>query len=703
MSNRKSRCLALLLTAILCTGFIPTATASSDPIEHTAFGVEYDWTNLDTDFEAMTGLPLDEILGDIMESADDAGIDLLILEEITGTSSIIIDQYEDGTETWSTGSGSVEMSRHVTELTIRHGGVMDFAMITEWSDAWAGWDITVMQSNVGDFYLDATYVEFRDSNNMIHGFDTSVSASTSQGVEFNIDGSIQGDNSAVLPINIAMDMSVSYEISDASSSIILSNPSNLQNELAAMGAGDEVGFEMGQLDSYSGDFTTAADFDFSLTGLPTEELGMPEGEWDLSVTDGTTDSGTFSEDEMECELAIWTEEFGHQTITNSDGSTTDVIQARGSPLPMPMTCQLGYLLATAFIGSENSDNLADVVEEEISEIDIFSGQESPEYDYNDGYLDVDTCLGCDGDYFYVEAWEGIDYDTTYELALLLTDSEGVTVQTNSYTFTEEYNLWDEISFEYPDWGDYCVEVTLTNLSSGNIEQTDSECFTVVEEPEPSQLIIDIAEAFGESTLPNAAESFGQNMEQRLQNYEANIAYDDADGFILWDDQADMIVGFQIVVTNDGSNFWWTLIGPDSDSYGPAPIALSATYFSGTEAITQEAEMDESTTLDDLVDLSEHDNSAINEALGIEEELPDPTDECAVWEYWNSDMVDPTLPGNGCPYYTDGSGEPVSEESGDNTAEGADDGAGLLPALSPMMTILVVALAGLVASVSNRRD
>ena len=515
MSNRKSRCLALLLTAILCTGFIPTATASSDPIEHTAFGVEYDWTNLDTDFEAMTGLPLDEILGDIMESADDAGIDLLILEEITGTSSIIIDQYEDGTETWSTGSGSVEMSRHVTELTIRHGGVMDFAMITEWSDAWAGWDITVMQSNVGDFYLDATYVEFRDSNNMIHGFDTSVSASTSQGVEFNIDGSIQGDNSAVLPINIAMDMSVSYEISDASSSIILSNPSNLQNELAAMGAGDEVGFEMGQLDSYSGDFTTAADFDFSLTGLPTEELGMPEGEWDLSVTDGTTDSGTFSEDEMECELAIWTEEFGHQTITNSDGSTTDVIQARGSPLPMPMTCQLGYLLATAFIGSENSDNLADVVEEEISEIDIFSGQESPEYDYNDGYLDVDTCLGCDGDYFYVEAWEGIDYDTTYELALLLTDSEGVTVQTNSYTFTEEYNLWDEISFEYPDWGDYCVEVTLTNLSSGNIEQTDSECFTVVEEPEPSQLIIDIAEAFGESTLPNAAESFGQNMELSL--------------------------------------------------------------------------------------------------------------------------------------------------------------------------------------------
>jgi hypothetical protein len=695
MSNRKSRCLALLLTAILCTGFIPTATASSDPIEHTAFGVEYDWTNLDADFDAMTGLPLDEILADIMESADNAGIDLLILEEITGTSSIIIDQYEDGTESWATPSGSVEMSRHVTELTIRHGGVMDFAMITEWSDAWAGWDITVMQSTVGDFYLDATYIEYRDSNNMIHGFDTSVSASTSQEFEFSIDGSIQGDDSEVLPINIAMDMSVSYEISDTKSSIILSNPSNLQNELAAMGPGDEVGFEMGQLDAYTGEFETAADFEFSLTGLPTEELGMPEGKWDLSVTDGTTDSDTFSSDEMDCELAIWTEEFGAQTITNSDGTTTDVIQARGSPLPMPMTCQIGHLLATAFIGSEDSDNLADVVEEQISELEIFAGQEGPEYDENNGYLDVDVCLGCDDmDYFNVEAWEGIDYGTTYELALLLTDSDGVTVQSNSYTFDNQDYLWDEISFEYPDWGDYCAEVTLTNLSSGNIEQTDTECFTIVEEPEPSQLIIDIAEAFGESTLENALESFGQNLEQRLQDYEATIAYDDGDGFILWDDQADMIVGFQIVVTNEGSNFWWTLIGPDSDSYGSAPIPISATYFSGTEAIAQEAEMDESTTLDDLVDLSEHDNSAINEALGIDEELPDPTDECAVWAYWNPDMVEPTLPSNGCPYYTG-----ASEESGDNTAEGA----GILPALSPMMTILVVALAGLVSSVYNRRD
>ena len=78
--------------------------------EHFAFGMEYDWTNMDTDFETMTGLALDEILGDVMQSADDAGIDLLILEELTGTSSMIIDQYEDGSTMLDYDGSTVEVT-----------------------------------------------------------------------------------------------------------------------------------------------------------------------------------------------------------------------------------------------------------------------------------------------------------------------------------------------------------------------------------------------------------------------------------------------------------------------------------------------------------------------------------------------------------------------------------------------------------------
>ena len=42
----------------------------------------------------------------------------------------------------------------------------------------------------------------------------------------------------------------------------------------------------------------------------------------------------------------------------------------------------------------------------------------------------------------------------------------------------------------------------------------------------------------------------------------------------------------MIVTSDDSNLWYTLIGPESDSYGTAPAPLSVTYFSGSQAIVQ---------------------------------------------------------------------------------------------------------------------
>ena len=102
MRKSFSRINAVLLALLLCASLLPQNVAADETTsEHFAFGMEYDWSDMDTDFETMTGLPLDEILGDIMQSADDAGMDLLILEELTGTSSMIIDQYEDGTTTVS--------------------------------------------------------------------------------------------------------------------------------------------------------------------------------------------------------------------------------------------------------------------------------------------------------------------------------------------------------------------------------------------------------------------------------------------------------------------------------------------------------------------------------------------------------------------------------------------------------------------------
>ena len=111
-----------------------------------------------------------------------------------------------------------------------------------------------------------------------------------------------------------------------------------------------------------------------------------------------------------------------------------------------------------------------------------------------------------------------------------------------------------------------------------------------------------------------------------------------------------------------------MIGPESDEYAPAPDALSVSYFSGVQAIAVEQAVEDSSSLDDLVNLDLHDTSALD--LAIEE-------------------------GGDAP--NTGS----SDDADDTVTEDLEEG--LLPFVSPAMTIVVVALAGLVASLRTRRD
>ena len=129
----------------------------------------------------------------------------------------------------------------------------------------------------------------------------------------------------------------------------------------------------------------------------------------------------------------------------------------------------------------------------------------------------------------------------------------------------------------------------------------------------------------------------------------------------------MVVGFQLVVTSDDSNMWYTLVGPESDSYGTAPNPISVTYFSGQQAIEQEAEIEDYSTLEDLVDLTQHNDEIIEEAI-----------EEATADYDNNDAEE-------------------GEETGEEAA------GGLLPFISPVLTIAMFAAAGLVASLKNRKD
>ncbi|MGY8745363.1 MAG: hypothetical protein ACKVG2_02295 [Candidatus Poseidoniales archaeon] len=842
MSGTFSRVNAVLLAVLLCASVLPQGAAAEEvPAEHFAFGVEYEWSNLNEDFESMTGLPLDEILADVMQSADDAGIEMLILEEITGSSSMIIDQYEDGNMMFAAADGSsVEVTKHVTDLTIRHGGIMDMAMITEWSDARAGWDLTISGGSEGIFNVDAHYIEYRDASGLIYGHDVEMALDTDQMVYVDLQGHLEAeDGDKVMPLDIHMEMGVGYGVTNAESSVVYSEPSTLYQEMSDLEGGEYLEWRVGEdddddyvwwdsmdseqsycswetnysayvceidwdqdnntdqheyygyceyyadwevyyctddfgysdnfegslmlthyqddtmpergiswqdysaeetdcywngydyecytdydgdgynddwnywgycedytvgyqctddfgyedryedsmdwthfadetsplnqieddVESFTGTFSTATGFNFELTGLPAEEMGFPEGKWDVSVEDGVMDAGNFDED-FECGMEMELFE-GTQMIT-TDGDQIEVMQAHTTPLPFGMTCQIGMLFYHAFMGSEDAATLEDLIMDSTEEI-VESLDDGADDSWNEGEMMELSVYPYNQDEIEMNAYLWyLEENTTYEIIFVLEDSEGTTQGVESFVIVDEWDTWHSTEMSSDSWGEHCVTATLKDVTNSETLDTVVTCTNIAQEMEPGDLVMAIAEGFEDSTIENVMENFASNLEYRLEDYEADIAYDDGDAFVLWDTTNNMVVGFQMVVSTEDSNMWYTLVGPESNSYGVAPSPVSLTYFSGQQAIAQEVQMETDTTLEDLVDISQHNDELIEAA--IEESLSDNSPEA------------------GGPSETNSTGEADEEADG-----------GLLPFLSPVLTISMIAVAGLVASLRTRKE
>jgi len=361
---------------------------------------------------------------------------------------------------------------------------------------------------------------------------------------------------------------------------------------------------------------------------------------------------------------------GTQMIT-SDGEQIEVMQAYTSPLPWGMTCHVANLFYYAFMGTEDAATLEDMIVDSTEEIAETLDGNGDSYESSD-QMDMEVYVhGQDEIEVYVSAWN-LDENTNYEINMVMENSDGITQDAESMVVYDDYYFSDYTYMSTSSWGEHCVTSQLKDVSNNVIVDSVTTCVEVAQEPEPSDLVIDIVEGFADSTLENVMENFASNLEYRLEDYEADIPYDDGDMFVLWDTTNNMVVGFQLVVTSDDSNLWYTLVGPESDSYGDAPSPVSITYFSGQQAIAQEAEIEDDSTLADLVDLSQHNDEIIEDA--IEESLSDNSPEAG--------------------------GPENSGEEGEDTEEEA---AGLLPFISPAFTIAMFAAAGLVASLRSRKD
>ena len=755
------RAIALLFTCLMIVTTVPANVAAEDA-EPIAFGIEYDYSNINTDIESMIGLDLTEIFQEVMAAGDDAGIDLLIGRVTTGTTTIVFEQYDGDMVTLDVDGTPTDFSTKITELTVRHGVLDDFAVNAEWDDSYAGIELTIGYDAEQLFNADVLYTEYFDANMGLHGMDMEMDIDAMIEYSVGISGELSGDGES-LPFDVELKIGTSYEINNGLLEVRMDEPSPVYNEMVNLQPGEELGWDCGSdetyVDSWSGGveigdvcsehnihYETATSVVFELTGIPTEELGLPAGDFDISITDSVTD---LYDGEVELFFmggAMQLLDEPSQMITIDDGSTLEVHQAYASPTPLAFPAMWAMMWANSVVGSgdyptivdalmgnsnfeEIFGDFADEIEGELeggdddeyyftcanlneipedylqdgyddcgdnSDEEFFcnNGDEIPPGWVNDGYEDCengeDETMGPQYD-LYIDMMSssedemefdysiyGLDYDEDYEVSWTVTNDEGATSDAGSMVVTQDDYAYGYETASINGPGEYCIDVEVTRLSDDVMISESQECDSVSRDMEPSDKVITIVEAIGESTLENALEIFGENLENRLSNFEDDfdIAYEDGMAYALFDTEDDRFVGFQVVASPGGTQ-WYTLIGPESNAYGTPTRGVSVTYFTGIAAQEEAEVIEDQTELADLVDLTTHNTDeveAVNEGIDPET-LPE-------------DPVDP---------------EGGTEGETNTTVIADEEASSLLPFVSPLMTVSMIALAGMFVTIRSKDE
>ena len=311
----QTRANALLAALLLCLATLPmTVSAQVDPVQNDfAYGVEYDWSNLDEDIDSLTGINLNEILSRTMLAASDAGLNLTVAQLSTGSSNIFVESAEDRTPTTIDLDGDVhDVWMRMTDVTIRHAVLFDSALITEWMDASgddpAGFDGYLSVDSENAVAVDVNMVEYLDDDYNLYGVDMDFSLASEVSVEYMMDVGVEGggeDFAFAVTFGTAFDFDVpasSAEWRLGHETPVLSALSTYESVHAACtdetfittsGTEADIGIECGMME---GDYTVSTGFSVDLADVPTENFGLESGLLDLSISDQISSSGFFETD-----------------------------------------------------------------------------------------------------------------------------------------------------------------------------------------------------------------------------------------------------------------------------------------------------------------------------------------------------------------------------------------------------------------------
>jgi len=568
--HRTSKRMAFSMAGLLLVSFLaamPTVAAEEEtPL---SWGIEYEWVNLNDDILELTGMPYEEMITDIEESADYAGIDLDIINVYSGTSSIYVEQWDDPTEQQVSDNSGEEhtVTSRITELTLRHGMLYDAGLLLGWEDnstmGAPALDMVLSADYETVVTMDVLYTEYVTSDMKLVGADMDASASWEIGVGMGFYADVAGNGESI-EVDLDTAIAFGWDADSLVSEWRLDHPSNILN---MMNNGNDFEWECpteaasnpncGQI---TGSYATTQSYDLSFTGLPMDEFGFEADALDLQISDAIPDSGTFDSDEdfffgeegehLEFEIPY---EFGEQQTVEIDdgGTTTQVTEVDMDPFPPGMSVMLAYTISNAMVGS-GQENVVDVMEDAL------------------------------------EDW-----------------SEDATETVEFSTFTCDNG--EEIPADY--------------VNDGEDDCTDGSDENVAEEDVGSELerrAMNIIEAFSESDFTKNLETFGERVEfemEKYEDFEVELAYVDGDYNALWSSEHARFVGVQFI-GEDANGNEFSILGPETDAYNnnaPADIGLS--YLVGEAADEAEDVAEEEVTIEELAPVEEHDVEAVVEVLG----------------------------------------------------------------------------------------
>ena len=610
------RLLSASICLLLLTSMAPTVTAVG-PSDSVIWGISYDWANYENDIEEITGIDTNAANEDLEAAADYAGFLLESDQVISGMTQFFIESWDDDetVEITDANGDTHEVTKRVTELTIRHGNLGDMGFTAAWTDENESIDIWMSASTEQLFVIDAAYTEYVDDELMVYGGDLDMSGefALESNMEFNLQ--VIAANEVLAP-ELGMGFSVSFEIPSINSQWRTDEPLDYLHHLSEEPTDDSndstdngsVGDEY-QSGLIEGDFSTITGYSMmlSIEGIPAEDFDINLDAFNVQLSDSIPGQGIFSEEMNVLSGAAWDWEcppVGGVENVNINPSSNETVSAQCGLAP-PISMGMASMMAISMMSALDSgvQELFSAIEEQVGawmeeiapEEDTFvcdNGEEIPAEWENDGEIDCE---------------DGSDENES--------GGGGTYTCDNGQVIPEAW-----------------VNDGEEDCEDGSDEDGSEDVF---------QKYIDMFEALNNSNLEKTMEAFGEKLEGLLEDNDpseplANL--DDMCPIMFWDTSNSRVLGMALMATDEGDDYE-VLLGPEILGVKQHSYELSVLYLTGQDAADAKLDALGLSELRDLAPESKHDVEELYDILG-EDFLPDldqtDTDEDGVIDYFDQD-------------------------------------------------------------------